>query len=116
MSPGKVPFGYREVSPEEKKRLVREQFDPIATTYDLADAVLSAGLDERWRKKGIRLLGLGEGDRVMDLCGGTGGFALLAASRPGEQGRGVIHRFNWRVMEAGLREKQGSPPGGNILW
>jgi ubiquinone/menaquinone biosynthesis C-methylase UbiE len=50
MIPDRVPFGYREVSPEEKKRLVREQFDPIAATYDLADSVLSAGLDERWWK------------------------------------------------------------------
>ena len=50
MTPDKVPFGYREVSTEEKRRLVREQFDPIAATYDLADAVLSAGLDERWQR------------------------------------------------------------------
>ena len=50
MMPDRVPFGYREVLPEEKKRLVCEQFDPIAATYDLADSVLSAGLDERWWK------------------------------------------------------------------
>ena len=57
----KVPFGYREVTPTEKKRLVQEQFDPIAQTYDLADTVLSFGLDSRWRKKAVRLLGLEEG-------------------------------------------------------
>jgi demethylmenaquinone methyltransferase/2-methoxy-6-polyprenyl-1,4-benzoquinol methylase len=101
MTSDRVPFGYRQVTPEEKKRLVCQQFDPIATTYDLADAVLSAGLDERWRKKGIRLLKLGQGDRVLDLCGGTGDFALLAASRTGERGRVSIYDFNRRMMEAG---------------
>ena len=115
MMPDRVPFGYREVSPEEKKKLVREQFDPIATTYDLADAVLSAGLDARWRKKGIRLLGLKEGDRVLDICGGTGDFALLAAVRTGSHGRAVVYDFNRRMMEAGLRKFQRSPRGQNIL-
>jgi len=115
MTPGRVPFGYREVSPEEKKRLVCEQFDPIAATYDLADTVLSAGLDERWRKKGIGLLGLREGARVLDLCGGTGDFALLAAARTGEQGRTVIYDFNRRMMEQGRRKIGRSPRGQNIL-
>lgn len=109
MTPDSVPFGYREVTPEEKKRLVREQFDPIAATYDLADAVLSAGLDERWRKKGIGLLRLRNGDRVLDLCGGTGDFALLAAARTGEQGRVFIYDFNRRMMEAGRRKIERSP-------
>jgi demethylmenaquinone methyltransferase/2-methoxy-6-polyprenyl-1,4-benzoquinol methylase len=116
MAQDRVPFGYREVSPEEKKRLVREQFDPIASTYDLADAVLSAGLDERWRSKGIALLGLNEGDRVLDLCGGTGDFALLAAVRTGEKGRVVICDFNRRMMDAGRRKVSRSPRGQNILF
>jgi len=115
MTPDRVPFGYREVTPEEKRSLVREQFDPIAATYDLADAVLSAGLDERWRKKGIGLLRLRNGDRVLDLCGGTGDFALLAAARTGEQGRVVIYDFNRRMMEAGRRKIERSPRGRNIL-
>jgi len=115
MTPDRVSFGYREVTPGEKKRLVREQFDPIAATYDRADAVLSAGLDERWRKKGIGLLRLRKGDRVLDLCGGTGDFALLAAARTGEQGRVVIYDFNRRMMEAGRRKIKRSPRGRNIL-
>src|SRR4030065_2583741 len=101
MTPDSVPLGAREVTPEEKKRLVREQFDPIAATYDRADAVLSAGLDERWRKKGIGLLRLRKGDRVLDLCGGTGDFALLAAARTGEQGRGGIYAFVLQMMASG---------------
>jgi demethylmenaquinone methyltransferase / 2-methoxy-6-polyprenyl-1,4-benzoquinol methylase len=115
MVPDRVPFGYREVFPEEKRKLVREQFDPIAGTYDLADAVLSAGLDGRWRKKGISLLGLNEGDRVLDLCGGTGDFALLAAGRTGDHSRVVIYDFNRRMMEASRQKIRRSPRGDNIF-
>ncbi|MDH4273225.1 MAG: class I SAM-dependent methyltransferase [Candidatus Aminicenantes bacterium] len=114
MAPDRVPFGFREVSPEEKRSLVRAQFDPIAATYDLADAVLSAGLDARWRKKGIRLLNLGAGERVLDLCGGTGDFALLAAERTGDRGQVIIYDFNRRMMEAG-RPKIRKSPRGRII-
>jgi len=111
----RVPFGYREVSPEEKRKLVREQFDPIAASYDRADTVLSAGLDSRWRKKGIRLLGLIEGDRVLDLCGGTGDFALLAAALVGTPGRAVVYDFNRRMMDAGRGKFRRSPRGHRIV-
>jgi demethylmenaquinone methyltransferase/2-methoxy-6-polyprenyl-1,4-benzoquinol methylase len=97
----KVPFGYREVTPAEKKRLVQEQFDPIARTYDLADSVLSFGLDSRWRKKAVRLLGLERGDLVLDVCGGTARLARLAARRVGPEGRAVVYDFNLPMMEAG---------------
>jgi demethylmenaquinone methyltransferase/2-methoxy-6-polyprenyl-1,4-benzoquinol methylase len=109
MSAEKVSFGYRRVAPEEKRRLVREQFDQIAATYDLVDAMLSAGLDSRWRKKGIRLLGLKRDERVLDLCGGTGDFALLAAKRTSPGGRGVIYDFNRAMMEAGREKINRSP-------
>jgi demethylmenaquinone methyltransferase/2-methoxy-6-polyprenyl-1,4-benzoquinol methylase len=111
MAPDRVSFGFREVSPEEKRKLVRAQFDPIAATYDLADAVLSAGQDTRWRKKGIGLLGLQAGESVLDLCGGTGDFALLAAERTGDRGRAIIYDFNPRMMEAGRRKIRRSPYG-----
>jgi len=101
MSREKVTFGYRPVTAEEKRRLVREQFDAIAATYDLVDSVLSVGLDSRWRKKGIRPLGLRSGDRVLDLCGGTGDFALLAIKRTAPGGRAVVYDFNRAMMDAG---------------
>ena len=101
MAAEKVSFGYRDVSPEEKRRLVSCQFDAVAKTYDLADTVLSAGLDARWRRKAISAVGLETGETVLDLCGGTGRLALLAAARTGPDGRVVIYDFNWAMMEAG---------------
>jgi len=115
MTPDRVPFGYQEVTPEEKRKLVSEQFDSVARTYDRADAVLSAGLDERWRRRGIRLLGLKAGDSVLDLCGGTGDFAVLAAAGTRPQGRVVIYDFNRRMMEAGQDKIRLSPDARRIL-
>jgi demethylmenaquinone methyltransferase/2-methoxy-6-polyprenyl-1,4-benzoquinol methylase len=110
----KVSFGYREVTPEEKKGLVHEQFDPIASTYDLADAIMSAGLDSRWRKKGISLLRLKGGGLVLDVCGGTGDFALLAAGHAAGNVRAIIYDFNRAMIEAGKSKVQRSPQRRNI--
>lgn len=111
MTADRVSFGYRQVSSTEKKKLVQEQFSPIARTYDLADTVLSFGLDSRWRKKAVRLLGLEPGALVLDACGGTAGLARLAAARSGPSGHITVYDFNRPMMDAGKRRlRTGSTP------
>ena len=110
----KVTFGYRLVSPADKTRLVQEQFDPIARTYDLADTLLSFGLDSHWRRKSIRLLDLGTGDRVLDVCGGTAGLARLAARRVGPSGRVVVCDLNRAMMEEGRRRLAAAGAAGAV--
>lgn len=107
-----IGFGRRAVAPEEKKRLVRALFDPIAATYDRADTILSAGLDARWRRTAIALLGLREGQRVLDLCGGTAGLALLAARATAPGGLVLVTDFNAAMMAVGrARARRGRRPG-----
>lgn len=55
-----------------KGAFVRDMFGRIAPRYDLANRVLTAGFDERWRKKAIALLAPPKGGRIIDLCCGTG--------------------------------------------
>lgn len=99
--PENVRFGYRKVGAAEKKRLVHDQFTPIAGTYDRADALLSLGLHFRWKRVTVRSLGLKPGDAVLDVCGGTADLALLAARRVGSSGLAAVCDFNRRMMQAG---------------
>ncbi|HLX26113.1 MAG TPA: bifunctional demethylmenaquinone methyltransferase/2-methoxy-6-polyprenyl-1,4-benzoquinol methylase UbiE [Candidatus Cybelea sp.] len=63
----------------DKGTFVREMFARIAPRYDLANRVLTGGLDERWRRRAIRLLEAPHGGRILDCCCGTGDlvFGLL---------------------------------------
>lgn len=56
----------------DKGAFVREMFARIAPRYDVANRVLTAGLDEVWRRRAIARLAAPRGGRVLDLCCGTG--------------------------------------------
>ncbi len=63
-------------STESKKEQVTRMFNRIAGKYDLLNRLLSAGIDEHWRKRAIRLLAKAQPQKVLDLATGTGGVAL----------------------------------------
>jgi demethylmenaquinone methyltransferase/2-methoxy-6-polyprenyl-1,4-benzoquinol methylase len=56
----------------DKGAFVRDMFAQIAPRYDATNRIISAGLDEGWRRRAIALLAPPRGGRVLDLCCGTG--------------------------------------------
>jgi len=57
---------------EAKVTAVRALFDTIAPRYDLVNRLMTFGLDQRWRRRAVRRLGLPRGSFVVDLGCGTG--------------------------------------------
>ena len=55
---------------------VQEMFKDIAPGYDRANDVLSLGLHKAWRRQALRFVALQPRGPVLDLCCGTGDFAL----------------------------------------
>ena len=58
-------------------------FDLIAPRYDLMNRLMTAGLDGAWRREAAHAV-VRPGDRVLDLCCGTGDLALAALEAGGE--------------------------------
>jgi len=98
-------------------RAVRDMFASIAGRYDRANAVLSLGVHGRWRRKAADLLDPRPGERVLDLCSGTGDLALVLAGRVGESGRVVGADF-CASMLALAREKTAARglPAPHVDW
>ena len=65
----------------EKRAHVREMFDRIAPRYDALNRLMTLGLDQRWRRQTLERVGVGPGDRLLDLACGTGDLAAQAAAR-----------------------------------
>ena len=67
----------------DKADRVRRMFSSIAPSYDLNNRVHSFGLDQRWRRRVVRLCAVQPADRVLDVACGTGDLTLaFAAARP----------------------------------
>ena len=55
---------------------VREMFGSIATRYDLANHVLSCGIDFYWRARAAEIVNAWHPHTIADLATGTGDLAL----------------------------------------
>jgi demethylmenaquinone methyltransferase/2-methoxy-6-polyprenyl-1,4-benzoquinol methylase len=62
---------------------VRDMFDRIAPVYDFMNRAMTLGLDTRWRRMTVAAA-VRPGDRVLDVCCGTGDLALAGAEAGGE--------------------------------
>jgi demethylmenaquinone methyltransferase / 2-methoxy-6-polyprenyl-1,4-benzoquinol methylase len=79
---------------------VRAMFDRIAPVYDAMNRVMTAGLDQRWRRETARAV-VRPGDSVLDACCGTGDLAVAAAR---EGGRVTGLDFSERMLERARRK------------
>jgi len=65
---------------QDKQDKIVGMFDDIASTYDLANRVLSMGIDIQWRKKGcdkaFEILGTKRIGQVTDVATGTGDLLI----------------------------------------
>jgi len=97
----KAYLGYRQVSLDEKARYVLRHFDSIARRYDLMNTLLSFGIHYLWKRTAINMLGLNPGDRVLDVCGGTGDLSILADRTVGPSGLVIVYDINRAMIDAG---------------
>ncbi len=62
-----------------KKEQVAQMFDNISTKYDGLNRVISFGIDVKWRKKVIQLVGKNNPQKILDIATGTGDLAIMMA-------------------------------------
>lgn len=76
-----------------KQQKIIGMFDDIAPTYDLANRVLSFGIDKQWRKKGCdkayEILDKRDISQIADIACGTGDLLLYWKSRADKHGISV---------------------------
>ncbi|MCD7973816.1 MAG: bifunctional demethylmenaquinone methyltransferase/2-methoxy-6-polyprenyl-1,4-benzoquinol methylase UbiE [Candidatus Azobacteroides sp.] len=63
---------------DNKTVQIERMFDEIAGKYDTLNHTLSAGIDKRWRKKGILTLKELQPEIILDIATGTGDLAIQA--------------------------------------
>ncbi|BDB52535.1 bifunctional demethylmenaquinone methyltransferase/2-methoxy-6-polyprenyl-1,4-benzoquinol methylase UbiE [Flavobacterium ammonificans] len=62
-----------------KKEQVAQMFDTISGNYDNLNRVISFGIDVKWRKKVLKMIGKSHPKTILDIATGTGDLAILMA-------------------------------------
>jgi demethylmenaquinone methyltransferase/2-methoxy-6-polyprenyl-1,4-benzoquinol methylase len=63
-----------------KKEQVAQMFDNISENYDDLNRVISLGIDVKWRKKVVEIVGKKKPKQILDIATGTGDLVLMMAS------------------------------------
>ncbi|BBN13137.1 hypothetical protein MPTK1_6g01110 [Marchantia polymorpha subsp. ruderalis] len=69
-------FGFRQVSEEQKGKLVGEVFESVASKYDVMNDLMSLGLHRLWKDRLVSKLCPFPGMQHLDVAGGTGDVAF----------------------------------------
>ncbi len=101
-------------APSKDASRISGMFDAIAGRYDLLNHLLSAGLDQSWRKQAVGALELTGRETVLDLCTGTADLALAAMNDQGRARRVVGIDFSRAMLEI-ARNKVAASPGIALL-
>lgn len=59
-----------------KKAQVTKMFDTISGNYDGLNRVISLGIDVKWRKRVVQLVGASKPKSILDIATGTGDLAI----------------------------------------
>ncbi len=103
-------FGFQTVDESQKASRVRGVFDSVASKYDLMNDLMSLGMHRAWKAYTIAVANPRDGQRVLDIAGGTGDLAKAFARKVGPSGR-VVHtdineamlvRGRDRLIDAGI--------------
>jgi demethylmenaquinone methyltransferase/2-methoxy-6-polyprenyl-1,4-benzoquinol methylase len=94
-------FGFQRVAEGEKARRVAGVFGSVAPRYDLMNDLMSLGLHRAWKAFAVAMSGVREGDRVLDVAGGSGDLARALARRAGPTGEVWLTDISRPMLEAG---------------
>ncbi|MDR0563493.1 MAG: bifunctional demethylmenaquinone methyltransferase/2-methoxy-6-polyprenyl-1,4-benzoquinol methylase UbiE [Azoarcus sp.] len=94
-------FGFQTVDENAKQEKVAGVFSSVAQKYDLMNDVLSFGLHRLWKAFTLRLASVSEGDRVLDVAGGTADLSLAFARHVGTKGQVWLTDINRDMLLRG---------------
>ncbi|MEC8430494.1 MAG: class I SAM-dependent methyltransferase [Pseudomonadota bacterium] len=94
-------FGFQKIPVDEKQERVAEVFRSVATRYDIMNDLMSLGTHRLIKRCTIELSGLRQGNRVLDLAGGTGDLSIRFSPIVGKEGHVVLADINAAMLKVG---------------
>ena len=94
-------FGFETVAEEEKAKRVAGVFNSVASKYDVMNDLMSAGLHRLWKRFAVGVSGVREGQRVLDVAGGSADLTRLFLKKVRSSGQVVLTDINNAMLRVG---------------
>jgi demethylmenaquinone methyltransferase/2-methoxy-6-polyprenyl-1,4-benzoquinol methylase len=91
----------------QRDLFIKNIFSTVAPYVDSLSSGFSFGFDHLWRRRAVARSGIREGDRVLDVCAGTGELARLLSQKVGASGSVTGADFCAEMLDL-AREKCGT--------
>lgn len=94
-------FGFQTVDENEKARKVAGVFTSVASKYDIMNDLMSVGLHRIWKRFAVGQANVHEGQRVLDIAGGSGDLTRLFMDKVGKKGQVILTDINNAMLRVG---------------
>ena len=94
-------FGFETVAEQEKARRVAGVFTSVAGKYDVMNDLMSVGLHRLWKRFAVSISGVREGQRVLDVAGGSADMSRLFLKKVGSSGQVILTDINSAMLRSG---------------
>ena len=80
---------------------VEKVFSVIAKRYDMLNSILTLNIDRLWRRNAIKICDIKEGQKVLDLCCGTGQMINYECKAVGKNTTVIGVDFSQEMLDVG---------------
>ena len=96
-------FGFQTVAEDEKAGMVHGVFTRVANRYDLMNDLMSVGIHRLWKDAMMDWLAPRDGQKLLDVAGGTGDIAFRFLARAPEARATVLDMTESMLIEGQKR-------------
>src|SRR5699024_12524096 len=89
-----------------KEKKVHHVFEKIYKQYDSMNSIISFNRHKAWRKDVMKRMNVKEGSTALDVCTGTGDWAISLAEETGEKGKVTGLDFSKNMLEVAKEKKK----------
>lgn len=109
-------FGNQIISEDEKAGRVRGVFDSVASKYDVMNDVMSLGIHRLWKNSFIDWLAPKNGQKLLDVAGGTGDIAFRFLKSAGRGAHATVLDLTEPMLVEGRKRAEAENYARQIDW